>query len=137
MSANARLSAMAILGMTAVAFLAGPAIAGSDDVNPVFAPLNQVPRAALDQANGKGISNVTQSGSLIVNGVEPGPEGAAPAEEGGTVAALPTIAGEFTGSNTIAASAFSNSRVFAAIVQNNGSFVNIQNLMVVEVNMSP
>lgn len=114
----------------AVALRATPAIADPGELNPIFAPLTELPRAALDGANGKGIKDLTQNATLTVNGVGPQQQDSA------ALTALPTIANHFNGDNAIAAGAFSDSRVFAAIVQNNGSFVNIQNMLAVEVNMT-
>ena len=119
MNANARVGMMAFVGVVAAAVFAGSADAGSDemnatDVNPVFAPMRELPRAALDHSN----------------------ELVAQDEEGAALQALQQLPNNgFVGNNSIAASAFSDSRVFAAVVQNNGSYVNIQNLLAVEVNM--
>jgi hypothetical protein len=136
MSANARVGMVAFVGVVATGLLASPAAAGSDeatagDVNPVFAPMRELPRNVLDRANGKGVGDLKQNATLIVNGT-------APQQESAALQSLQSVpSGGFTGNNAIAASAFSDSQVFAAIVQNNGSYVNIQNLMAVEVNMLP
>jgi len=121
---------IAAVGGFAASFVVGPAQAGPDDVNPVFAPMAELPRAGLDAARGRGAGDLVLNSSLTVNGVSPeaGGEDGAPASGFGS---LPAVNGD----NSIAAGAFSSSEVFAAIVQNNGSFVNIQNLMVVNVKM--
>jgi hypothetical protein len=134
MNANARLGMTAFVGFVMVALLGGPAMADPDqpatgDVNAVFAPMRELPRDVLDRANGKGISDLEQTATLTVNGTNP-------QEDSAALQSLQTLpSGSFTGDNSIAASAFSGSQVFAAIVQNNGSYVNIQNLLAVEVNM--
>ena len=127
-NARERIGLALCLGLAAAAFLTGPAAADSEDLNPVFAPMTELPRAALDGANGKGVEDVAQNATLIVNGTQDG---------GAALSGLPDLSGQFTGNNAIDAGAFSGSQVFAAIVQNNGSFVNIQNLLAVEVNMAP
>ena len=139
MNATARVGLMAFVGLAAAALVAGPAVADPDkpivgsstgDLNAVFAPMRELPRDVLDGANGKGIGDLEQNATLIVNGT--GLE----QQPGAALQALQQVPnGSFTGNNSIAASAFSDSRVFAAVVQNNGSYVNIQNLLAVEVNM--
>ncbi len=103
----------------AVSVVAGPALAGPDDINPVFAALQEIPQAELDGASGKGDVDMDSTVSGIL-----------------TIPPLCTnTCSSDAGTNTIDGSAFSGSTVFAAITQNTGSFVSIQNLLVVEVDI--
>lgn len=99
---------------------AGPALAGPDDINPVFAALPAIPEAELDGASGKGdvdMDATVSGGILTINPL------------------CTTTCTPVAGTNTIDGSAFSGSTVFAAITQNTGSFVSVQNLLVVEVDI--
>ncbi len=99
---------------------AAPALAGPDDINPVFAALPAIPEAELDGASGKGdvVQDSTVSGGVLT------------INELCTTTCTPVA-----GTNTIDGSAFSGSTVFAAITQNTGSFVSVQNLLIVEVDI--
>ena len=99
---------------------AAPALAGPDDINPVFAALPAIPEAELDGASGKGDVDMDSTVS------------------GGMLMILPLCTNTCSsdaGTNMIDGSAFSGSTVFAAITQNTGSFVSVQNLLVVEVDI--
>ncbi len=96
----------------AVGSFATGAAAGEPDANPVFAALAPVDAARLEGTRGRGV--VQES----------------------TFTASATDTNITAGDNSIAAGAFSDSQVFAAVVQNTGSFVSVQNLMTVNVNIS-
>ena len=100
MRITARVGVIALMGGFAASLLAGPATAGSDDVNAVFAPMEELSRSALDAASGMGASDIEQNATLIVNGVTPTPEEAAALND-----AAQANGGHFTGTNDIAANA--------------------------------
>ena len=113
---------IALLGgaaLLAASLSAAPALAGPDDINPVFAALPEMPAAELDGTSGRGAvtQGSTVSGTLMINPI------------------CTATCSSDTGNNIIDGSVFAGSSVFAAVVQNTGSFVSVQNLLVVEVEM--
>lgn len=95
---------------------AGAAADEADDINPVFASLPQMGGTALEGARGLGAEDIVQQVEF------------APSVTDSTI--------QSGGVNSIADGAFSNSEVFAAVVQNTGNFVSVQNLLAVNVTIS-
>jgi len=98
----------------------GSAMAGDDDLNPVFAALPQMAGAEMAGAAGKG-SVINFDATLNFNG--------------NATDTLPDI-GIATGDNIIGDNAFSGmGSSFTNIVQNTGNNVVVQNLLAVNMNM--
>ncbi|MGH6953369.1 MAG: hypothetical protein ACREGL_04250 [Alphaproteobacteria bacterium] len=104
---------IALLAGAAMLAAFGPALA-DEVLNPVFA---QMPEAGEDE-----LRRQAGRGTVVEINLD------------AVLSGSPTITGD-TGMNTIDGNAFQGAHVFASIVQNSGSQVVVENLMVLNVNM--